>query len=270
MGVLPDRAVIAVTGDGRTAFLDGLLTCDMDKGGLLYGALLTPQGKIVSDMMVHVLADRVAMDVPAAAADDLVRRLTMYRLRAPVAIERTAEVATIGEGGAADPRAPDLGMRGIAASAEHDEDALRRYAEARIAHGVPDAVTDFALGEPFPHEVNMDLTAGVDFHKGCFVGQEVVSRMRHRGTARRRTVVVTAETALPETGADVLAGERVVGRLGTVSGSRGLATVRIDRVGEEALVGGVAVRLAPPPGAPFTLADVSRDGADEGDAGASA
>lgn len=263
MALLPDRAVISVAGEGQAGFLDGLLTCDVVIGALRYGALLTPQGKVVTDMMVHGFADRIVLDVPDAAADDLLRRLTIYRLRAPVTLSRTTEVVVIGEG-LPDPRGSvsgpvqkaipgAMGLRGIAASAMLDAVALERHTEARIAAGVPEAGIDFALGDAFPHDMNMDLLGGVDFAKGCFVGQEVVSRMKHRGTARRRIVLVEADRSLPIPGTAITANGRAAGRLGTVLGSRGLAMVRIDRVGADAMAGDVPVRLSPPPGAPFVL-----------------
>lgn len=255
--VLPDRAVISVGGEGRVSFLEGLLSCRVEgivPGELRYGALLTPQGKIVSDMFLHAFEDRIALDVPADAADDLVKRLTLYKLRAPVTVARTDEAVVVGDG-PADPRAEGVGGRAVApAGAVRDEAAIATYHAARVARGLPDAVADFGLGEAFPHDVNMDVTGGVDFHKGCFVGQEVVSRMRHRGTARRRTVIVEADGALPESGTAVTADGREAGRLGTVAGTAGLAIVRIDRVGATADAGGVPVRVRVPDGASFTLA----------------
>jgi len=259
--VLSGRAVIAVGGEARVAFLEGLLSCSVEglaPGEVRYGALLTPQGKIVSDMFLHGFADRIALDVPSQAAQDLARRLAMYKLRAAVTVALTDEVVVVGDG-PADPRAPGLGGRTIAPAGTEDGDAAAYHA-ARVARGVPDAVVDFPLGDAFPHDANMDLTGGVDFRKGCFVGQEVVSRMRHRGTARRRTIIVEADGPLPETGAAVTAGGREAGRLGTVVGNAGLATVRIDRVGDVAEAGGIAVRLRVPEGAPFALGKADADG----------
>lgn len=261
--VLPDRAVISVGGESRIAFLEGLVSCRVDDvvpGDLRYGALLTPQGKIVTDMMIHAFEDRLALDVPVSAADDLVRRLTLYKLRAPVTLERSGEVVVIGGEGPADPRAEGLPTRTVAASGPDDPEAVAAYHRARVEAGVPEATADFALGEAFPHDVNMDLTGGVDFRKGCFVGQEVVSRMRHRGTARRRTVIVEAQAPLPQTGAEMTADGKSVGRLGTVTGERGLAIVRVDRVGTAAEAEGVPVTVRVPEGAPFALAGADAAG----------
>ncbi|MBJ3778288.1 CAF17-like 4Fe-4S cluster assembly/insertion protein YgfZ [Acuticoccus mangrovi] len=255
--VLERRVAIRFEGPDRVKFLDGLLSADVEAiapGGLGYGALLTPQGKILSDMMIHVEEDHLTLDVPTAAADDLERRFGLYKLRAAVTLARTDEVVVVSGEGPADPRAAGLGGRTLMAPADAPaETDASAYHAARIAAGVPDAVLDFELGDAFPHDANMDLTGGVDFKKGCFVGQEVVSRMRHRGTARRRTVIVAADATLPATGAPVTVGGKVVGRLGTTLGGDGLAVVRIDRVGETAEIEGVAVRLRVPPGAPFAL-----------------
>ncbi|MEM8664422.1 MAG: folate-binding protein, partial [Pseudomonadota bacterium] len=157
---------------------------------------------------------------------------------------------------------PSLGTRALVATDQDDavgSGALKRFVAARIAAGVPEGSLDFALGDTFPHDANMDLTGGIDFAKGCFVGQEVVSRMRHRGTARRRTVRVEAQSAtLPPTGSPILAGETAVGTLGTAQGREGLAIVRIDRTGKGPLTcAGVAITLTVPPGAPFVLAEAS-------------
>lgn len=261
---LPGRRVIRVGGEQRLTFLDGLLSCatgELEPGALAYGALLTPQGKIISDMMVFADADTVALDVPESALADLVRRLTLYKLRAAVTIAESDEIVAAGfdgaDGGRADPRGPGLGERLImpAGGAELVPEVLQRYTDARIAAGVPDAVVDFALGDAFPHDVNMDLTHGVDFKKGCFVGQEVVSRMRHRGTARRRTVIVEADAPLPETGTAIERNGTPVGRLGTREGQKGLATVRIDRAGAGVEAGGVLLTMRVPEGAPFALAE---------------
>ncbi|MEM8551163.1 MAG: folate-binding protein [Pseudomonadota bacterium] len=255
---LPGRSVIRVSGPEAEHFLEGLLSAaveKMEESALIYAALLTPQGKIVSDVMVHGAGDGTfALDVPEAAKPDLTRRLTMYKLRAKVDITPTDEAVLVGAGGgAADPRHQTLGSRTIG-TGEEDGEVLDAYTKARIDAGVPDAGVDFALGDTFPHDANMDLTGGVDFSKGCFVGQEVVSRMKHRGTARRRTVIVRSDGPLPESGTPLTARGKPVGTLGTVLGGDGLAIVRVDRVDGTAEAGDVPVRLFVPEGAPFSFA----------------
>ncbi|MEO1102804.1 MAG: folate-binding protein [Pseudomonadota bacterium] len=258
---LPERTVISVTGADRVSFLDGLLSVAVDTlkdGDLAYGALLTPQGKIVSDMMVFADADRLALDVPSGASD-LMRRLTMYKLRAAVDLKETGEGVAVTfsdpPGARPDPRAATLGKRLLTpAPVDINEEVLRRYNAARIAAGVADGGADFDLGDAFPHDINMDLTGGVDFHKGCFVGQEVVSRMRHRGTARRRMVIAHGTSPLPAPGTPVTVDGKVVGRIGSSEGDEGLAMVRVDKVRGEAEAGGVALTVRTPEGAPFALA----------------
>ena len=265
ISLLPARTVLSLSGAERAGFLDGLLSTgvkDLAPGTLAYGALLTPQGKIISDMMIFAFEDRLALDVPADAAADLERRLTMYKLRAAVTLERTGEDVGIGfgdaepQGARPDPRAPGLGTRFLAPAGTltADEAVLARYRAARVAAGVPDAVADFDLADTFPHDANMDLTGGVDFKKGCFVGQEVVSRMRHRGTARRRIVIVSGDGPLPEPGTPVTSGEKVIGRMGTSQDGSGLALIRIDRTDGTAMAAGIPLRLRAPAGAPFALA----------------
>nr|WP_255720753.1 folate-binding protein [Acuticoccus kalidii] len=255
---MPGRAVLSIGGADRVHFLEGLLSCHIEgiaPGETRYGALLTPQGKIISDMMVFAFEDRLVLDVPQEAADDLVRRLSLYRLRAKVTIEPTDEIVTIGDDGRPDPRSPALPHRAIApaGSVALDESVLDAYRAARIDNAIADAVIDFALGDAFPHDINMDVTNGVDFTKGCFVGQEVVSRMRHRGTARRRTVIVEGEAELPAPGAEITANGKPAGKLGTRLGKRGLALVRIDRVAGGAEIEGIPVAVRAPDGASFAL-----------------
>ncbi|MEM0907157.1 MAG: folate-binding protein [Pseudomonadota bacterium] len=265
VSLLPGRTVIAVGGEDRHRFLDGLLTAgveDLAPGDLRYGALLTPQGKIITDMMIFGEADRIVLDVPSEGAADLVRRLSLYKLRADVTVRETDEVVLIGfgdevrESAAHDPRAPTLGVRFVAPaeSGEVNVPVLDRYFAARVAAVVPDAPDDIRLGEAFPHDANMDLTGGVDFKKGCFVGQEVVSRMRHRGTARRRTVAVRGEGPLPDAGEAFTVNGKPVGQMGGGRGGSGLAVLRIDKVAGHVEAGGVRFDVSVPDGAPFSLA----------------
>lgn len=275
---LPGRAFLRISGADAGAFLDRLVTADIDaipEGGAGYGALLSPQGKILSDFLIVRLGDDTVLDAPAEAAADLVKRLTLYRLRSAVAIsDVSADLAVIAlwGGGAppampghvvADPRHPGLGYRAYVpraavGSAEGFRGALiepaEAYAAIRVSLGIPEAGADYALGEAFPHDVALDQVSAVAFDKGCYIGQEVVSRMEHRGTARRRPVIVRAEAALPQAGADIVAAGRPVGTLGTTAGNEGIAIVRLDRVraamndGEPILAGGVPVACHLPPG----------------------
>ncbi|TDR94319.1 YgfZ/GcvT domain-containing protein [Enterovirga rhinocerotis] len=271
---LDDRGVVAVTGQEARAFLDRIVTCEVETlaaGGARYGALLAPQGKILTDfvMMPGAAAadggETFLLDAPAANVADLAKRLTLYRLRAKLTVaDRSAELAVVAgwgeasppegaEAQAADPRLAALGWRAIVprdrAPAGDDGAA---YDAHRIALGIPSGGQDFAFADAFPHEALMDQIGGVDFKKGCYVGQEVVSRMQHRGTARTRILPLIYDGAPPPPGTEVRAGEKVLGRTGTVSGSRGLATLRIDRVadaldaGEALLADGVPARIDAP------------------------
>ncbi len=244
---LTDRAVLLVGGADARDFLQGLITVDMatvDHRGAAYAALLTPQGKVQFDFLISAVADGAyRLDLPAETAADLLKRLTFYRLRAavdladisadcPAHVAWNADGAPVDRPGAvADPRLAALGCRWYGGDAPDGEpaDAAKWHAH-RIRLGVPEAPRDFAYGEVFPHDIDMDDLSGVDFDKGCFVGQEVVSRMRHRGSARKRVITVSADAPLPAAGADILAGDRVIGRLASHDGVRGLALIRLDRL----------------------------------------
>ena len=276
---LPDRGVVKVSGEDARSFLNGLVTTDLTElrpGFGRFGALLTPQGKITTDFLITEApaghGGGFLLDVPRALAQALAAKLGFYKLRAKVAVENLTEdlgVLAVWDGepatkpdlAFADPRLPALGWRILA-----PEDLKQKVADLigadlvdaaayeahRIAAGVPRGGLDFTYGDAFPHETNMDRLHGVDFDKGCYVGQEVVSRMQHRGTARTRTVKVILEGPSPEVGATILAGDKPVGTIGSTSGQNGLALVRTDRVvdaldaGLPLTAGGLGIRLAEP------------------------
>jgi folate-binding protein YgfZ len=256
--VLTDRGAIRVSGEDAPHFLHNLVTSsveDLARGTAAYAGLLTPQGKIISDFFALRTADGYLLDVPAARLEDLKKRLTLYKLRAKVAIStEDLAVAAIwgGPGGQAfsafeDPRLPALGSRAFIpkneASSLLQVEGLEVKSEEdfhahRIALGIPEGGRDFAFDDAFPHEADMDQLGGVDFRKGCYIGQEVVSRTQHRATARTRVVPVNLSgTASP--GTEITAGDKTIGTLGSVSGMRALATIRIDRA-DDALEAGQA------------------------------
>jgi hypothetical protein len=261
---LNDRGVVRVAGEEAKTFLDGLVTCDIDRvtpEAPRFGALLTPQGKILFDFIVFVAPDEAGggycLDVLKPYAPDLAKRLGFYRLRAKVQIEdRSDSLAMVAGWGEAprppdevgivgpDPRLPALGWRAIVATEdahEWDRETPEAYHAHRIALGVPEGGRDFLFGDAFPHETLMDQLAGVDFDKGCYVGQEVVSRMQHRGTARTRIVpAIYPDGFVPEAGVDVTAGDRALGKTGTGAEGRGLLMIRLDRAGD-ALAAGTAI-----------------------------
>lgn len=275
---LSDRGVVEVTGADARGFLDGLATAKVASapaGACGYGALLTPQGKILFDFLGHAEGERVLLECPATAAADLARRLGFYKLRAKVSVaDRSGDFAVVvgwdgapvPAGGLADPRHTGLGWRAVVPVAEVATVMARGggvvAAEAdwqahRIGLAIPEAGLDFSYGDAFPHDADLDQFGGVDFRKGCYVGQEVVSRMQHRGLARRRIVVVEADVLLPAPGTEISSGGKTIGTLGSSAGRRGLALVRLDRVKEAldagaALVAGdVALRFSLPEWARF-------------------
>ncbi|MEH3146670.1 MAG: folate-binding protein YgfZ [Methylobacterium frigidaeris] len=251
---LPDRAVVAVAGPDATSFLQGLLTCNVEtlpEDEARLGALLSPQGKILFDFLVSRDGDGFRLDVLRDRVADLVKRLSLYRLRAKVTVAPAPLAVLAGwdapapDGSLRDGRLPDLGWRlyppetgAPAADATPD-----RYQAHRIAHAVPESGADYALGDAFPHEAGMDQLGGVDFRKGCYVGQEVVSRMQHRGTARTRVVgLVYRDGAVAAPGTPVTAGQRTLGQTGSAAGGRGLALLRLDRL-SDALAAGEAIEV---------------------------
>ncbi len=213
------------------------------------------------------------LDTPRALVPDLAKRLGFYKLRAKVTVEDLSETLAVAArwGGHAtrhhdeiafvDPRTAPMGERIIADRAPAEAfglEAYDAYHAHRIAPGVPEGGKDFVYGDAFPHEADMDQLGGIDFDKGCYVGQEVVSRMEHRGTARTRIVpVVFVDGFVPPDGIDVTAGDRVMGKLGSAAQGRGLALLRLDRVadalkaGHSLTAGGLALRLEKPAWARF-------------------
>ncbi|MBW8284301.1 MAG: folate-binding protein YgfZ [Rhizobium sp.] len=252
---LPDRALIRVSGADAEHFLHNLVTTDiaaLPQGEAWPGALLTPQGKILFDFLVWRDGDGFVLDTSVGQRDALVKRLSMYKLRAAVEIapiEPTGVTVCwgedagrdVGETGVVDHRFAVAGIPVTRKPGNAEAGLSLGYDALRVLAGIAESGADYALQDAFPHDVLFDLAGGVSFKKGCYVGQEVVSRMQHRGTARRRLVLVTAETALPATGAEIVAEGKPIGTLGTVAGNRGLAIVRIDRAGE-AIAAGTAIR----------------------------
>ncbi len=272
--LLTDRVLARAAGSDAAHFLHGVLTCDvehLENGASRYGALLTPQGKIISDFLLYREGEEsFLIDAPQEVAADLLKRLTFLRLRAKVVLERLDEVAVAallpGQDLPADiqafpdPRLPALGHRLVLPLEQAQAlcGDVQAYETARIALGIPRGGVDFAYNDAFPHEADMDQLGGVDFHKGCYVGQEVVSRMEHRTTARNRLVQVTfPQEAIA--GAEIMAADKAVGRTTSAAGHHAIATVRLDRTsaaqaaGTPLLVAGVEVELQRPEWAHFEM-----------------
>lgn len=250
---LPHRSVISVSGADAETFLNGIITAstlDVRTGEFRYGGLLTPQGKMIADMLLTRAEDAILIDCAEAAAPAIVHRLTLMKLRAAVVVGHRADLGVIAFTGSPDPRSPSAPRRSIEArTAPGDTGA---YHAARIAAGLAEQGADFGADEVFPADINMDLVGGVDFRKGCFIGQEVVSRMKRRGTARRRTLSASVAPETPA-GTAILADDFEIGMLTSISGGAALARVRIDRL-EEARAQGVAITAG---GAPVTFASPS-------------
>ena len=274
--VRTDRGVVEVGGPEAAQFLHGLVTATVKSlapGAASFGALLTPQGKILFDFFLVKTDDGFLVEIARTLIPDFLKRLGFYRLRAAVALaDRSADFAVayafgdapVPDSGLAfaDPRLPGLATHVLlpAGASLPATASLHDWHAHRIALGVPESGLDFPLGDTFPHDADMDDLAGVDFKKGCFIGQEVVSRMKHRGTARKRIVIaraLEARPAWPDTGTEIGCAGKTLGTLGSSADGLALALVRLDRakeaidLGDAIEVGGVTVALELPDYATF-------------------
>jgi tRNA-modifying protein YgfZ len=270
---LDDRAIVSVSGPDAEHFLQNIVTADLDvlkPGEAKPSALLAPQGKIMFDFLISRHGENgFRLECRADIADDFVRRLTLYRLRAKAEISKQDESLVAVSWGSdsapsgsdsswlRDTRFPQTSPAWRSYEPRVTESAIAAWHAFRIANGIAESGADYALGDAFPHDVLLDQTDGVGFKKGCYVGQEVVSRMQHRGTARRRVLIVSGD-ALPAAGTEVVANGRPIGAIGSTSGGKGLAILRIDRVkdaldaGAPIEAGGIPLSVAIPSWAGFT------------------
>lgn len=234
---LNSRALIRVSGPDARPFLHNLLTQDVEtlaEGGLRYGALLSPPGRLLFDLFLWGEADGVVLDVAADRREALIQRLSMYRLRSDVqiaALDEPVFAAWDGEAAefVAEPRLAALGGRawGLNVETTASEDDYRAHG---IRHGVPDPALDTVPDKTWPIEANFDLLNGIDFHKGCFIGQETASRMHRRGTVKNRMMGLTFDGPPPPFGAEVLNGSLRAGEvLGGHEGAA-IALLRVDRL----------------------------------------
>lgn len=272
---LDERGVLSVTGDEAHTFLQALITADLDQlavGEMRPSALLTPQGKILFDFLIGKIDGGFRIETARAALPDLLKRFTLYWLRARVEIAEQPEEAVFAiweedgaaiQGAQSDRRFTTTGvyrLYGIVPEGIQERPASE-FQALRVGAGIAEAETDYPRSEMFPHDVLLDQNGGVSFRKGCFVGQEVVSRMQHRGTARRRLMLVSAERHLTP-GSVVLAGDRPLGDVLASIGRDGFAVLRIDRLaaalaeGVELSADGVPVETGVPPWAGFNLPDL--------------
>ncbi|MRX51222.1 folate-binding protein [Paracoccus sp. S-4012] len=246
-----DRRLIAVTGADAADFLQGLVTNDVhraDGGGLVWSALLTAQGKYLADFFILGREGGYWIDAAAAQAEDLTRRLGMYRLRAavdlaPVEARVARGTGPAPDGAVADPRHPALGWRhyggGVLEDDGTDWDAIR------VEHVIPETGIELIPNESFILEAGLERLHGVDFRKGCYVGQEVTARMRHKTELRKGLMQVRVEGEAPLGTPILMADGREAGTLYTQSGGRGIAQMRFDRIGPGMKAGDAVVTAEP-------------------------
>lgn len=254
-----ERTLIRVSGPDARGFLNNLLTQSLDHlvaGPPRYGALLTPQGKVIADMLIWGRGESFVLDADPSRGADLLRRLTMYKLRAQVEITDVSDVHNVlvaddvfGEA-QLDPRLPELGWRAL--SAIRSPDGAAAYDAKRIALGVPDLARDATADEVFAGEALLDELNGVDFQKGCFVGQENVSRMKRRATTRKKFCRIAFDGDAPAPMTPVLTGEAELGTVRTGASGHAVALLRLDRAleaietGKPLTAAGREIRLNPP------------------------
>lgn len=269
---LPHRTVISLRGPDTIALLERLVTndtSDWDAGETRYGALLTPQGKVIADYLAWRTEDGVFLDVSREHAPDLAKRLKLFRLRSQVEIELHDDLivyAGLSACSAApdtprhamhayrDPRYADGRLRVVAEPEDAAETAqsISDYHADRMAHAVPEQGSDFGAADVFPADINMDVLGGVALNKGCFVGQEVVSRMHRRGKIRKRTLRLEIPTASPVQSGDAVKAPLSIGTVTSVASGQALAVIRVDRLvaaeqaGETLTVNETPVRLEKP------------------------
>jgi folate-binding protein YgfZ len=238
---LESRAAVSVEGPDWRSFLQGLLTQDTEAlapGDLRFAGLLTPQGKLLFDLFVFTQENGCLLDVVASRQQALIERLVTYRLRAKVEI--TASPLTVSAvwnlssapGYCTDPRLADLGLRGYGQTAPHDAQICDEaaYQAHRLSEGVPDPAHDAEADKTYPIEANFDLLNGIDFKKGCFVGQETTSRMKRRGLIKTRMLPIRFDGAAPEPGSEILNGDLRAGTVLTGQDGRAMALLRLDRL----------------------------------------
>ncbi len=231
----PDRMVLRLSGKDAVGFLQGLVSNDvlpLERGtGIVWAALLTPQGKYLADFFVVKTQDALLIDIKSTIADATLRRLLMYRLRADVQIMPTDMAVTRGfgpvpDGGFADPRHSDLGWRsygGAGLDPRIDWDAIR------VTHCIPETDIELIPDDSYLLETGFERLHGVDFRKGCYVGQEVTARMKHKTDLRKGLIRVRVDGTAP-VGTPILSGEKPSGTLFTQSGGYAIAYLRFDRL----------------------------------------
>jgi len=251
---LPDRALVRVSGPDAKTFLNGLLTQEvlsLQPGELRFGALLSPPGRLLFDLFLLGEEGSVLIDVASDRRDALIQRLSLYRLRAQVTIEPVDGAVQLlwpaapDTPGAVDPRLSALGHRHYGAPLPVT-DTPEAWHVQRLSVGIPDPACDGGQDTTYPIEANFDLLNGIDFSKGCFIGQETTSRMKRRGAIRNRMLPLDIDGPLPPFGTEVLNGERRAGQTLSGQGGRVMALLRLDRLDGDLTVEGKPARVGRP------------------------
>jgi len=258
---LPHRALITVSGPDWASFLKGLCTAHIDviveetaRGEfhkLHYGAFLRPQGKMICDVLLHaVSADEIWLDVPLSERDELLAKLNMYRLRAKVTITALDHPVCVAFGGdlpegfMADPRGSIIDSAfGFTYAPQAETASPDDWRTFRYAHSLAEAGTDFAKDELYAIDANLDLLSAIDFHKGCYVGQELTSRMKRRGQIKNRIIGFRYEGDALTAGAEILNIDKRAGEVLASTQGYGLALMRIDRREGDLSVSGQSITL---------------------------
>ncbi|MCF4097863.1 CAF17-like 4Fe-4S cluster assembly/insertion protein YgfZ [Maritalea mediterranea] len=261
-----DRKLISFSGPDAEKLLHDTLTANvraLEEKTCQWFALLSPQGKILFEGQIFRLGDALYTDLDSALVDDFFKRMRLYKMRANVEMEAVEDMAVGWSSEETDEAfkdiRPGMGFRHYAAigDAEDWDDGTAAYTQTRFENGIAACPADFEPNSFFAHDIGMDLLPGaIDFKKGCYIGQEVVSRMQHRGTARKRIMCVSAEAPLDAPG-PIEANEKKIGDLLNVSDRLGLALVRTDKAkkGATFLHGEQPVQLAAPHWASYDLSD---------------
>jgi hypothetical protein len=254
--VLEERGVVAVSGVDARSFLQGIITCDVHKISpqmAVYGAFLTPQGKYLVDFFIAELGDMLVLDMERAGIADFIKRLSLYKLRSDVSMSDVSDqfqvMAFFGGdyseepgtclpmgGGVVftDPRLSDAGQRAFIKIEDQTEFTLspqEAYDNHRLSLGLPDGSRDLIADKSTLMENGFDELNGIDWHKGCYMGQEVTARMKHRGLVKKRLVCVDIDGPPPALGTPVMIGDREAGEMRSSSGNKGLALIKLDFLG---------------------------------------
>jgi len=244
----PDRRILRLTGADRTGFLQGLVTNDLAglKDGIVYAALLSPQGKYLVDFFLVPAPDAILIDVKDSFADGLFRRLSMYKLRAdvqiaPCPLHVTRGTGAVPDGAFEDPRDPALGWRRYSEAA--GADGRTDWEALRVTRAIPETGVELIPDDTYILEAGFERLHGVDFRKGCFVGQEVTARMKHKTELRKGLVTVAVEGAAPVGTEVTTADGKAAGMLFTQSGGKGIAHLRFDRAKGEMRAGAARVTM---------------------------